>query len=287
VNEVVDINQLIQDSTTLTRARWCDEAQARGVQYKVELDLQQVPPVRGSGSELREVFVNIILNALDAMPQGGQVKIATETKGGFVQATVTDSGIGMNSEVCDHLFEPFFTTKGVMGTGLGLAVSHSIIERHGGSIDAQSSVGKGTTFTISLPTGETDDRNVTRGPVAARSARVLVVDDNRRVREAVVGMLRMAGHHTDHAASGQEALAKLERDRFDVVLTDLSMPEMDGWAVANEVHRRWPGVKVVLITGNVVEPAIVDRNREFVSEVIFKPIRFDDLSSALSQALSN
>lgn len=287
VNEAVDVNQLVQDSTTLTRARWCDEALARGLQYDVELDLQPVPAVRGSGSELREVFVNIILNALDAMPQGGRLKIATETKGGFVQTSLTDSGIGMNSEVCNHIFEPFFTTKGVMGTGLGLAVSHSIIKRHGGRIDARSSPGKGTTFTISLPAGEAVDRMATVSPRGrVKSVNVLVVDDDIRVREALVGMLNMAGHHTDHAGSGHEALAKLENDQFDLVLTDLSMPEMDGWAVATEVHRRWPGVKVVLITGYAVPPEMVDRNRELVSEVIFKPIRFDDLSSTMSQVLS-
>jgi PAS domain S-box-containing protein len=287
VNEVIDINQLVQDSIALTRARWCDEAQARGLHYDVEMDLIEVPLVRGSGSEIREVFVNIILNALDAMPQGGRLTIATKTKGGFVRASVSDSGIGMNSEVCDHIFEPFFTTKGLMGTGLGLAVSHSIIERHGGSIDAKSSLGKGTTFTISLPVGETVDRKAPDGPGAgARSFNVLVVDDDQRVREALVGMLNMAGHHTDHAGSGQEALEKLERDQFDLVFTDLSMPEMDGWAVAGEVRRRWPGVKVVLITAYAIPSEMVDGNRELVSEVIFKPIRFDDLSSTMSQVLS-
>ena len=287
VNEVVDINQLIQDSTTLTQARWCDEAQARGLQYDVELDLQPVPFVRGSGSELREVFVNIILNALDAMPQGGRLNISSGTTGGWVEVGVTDSGIGMTSEVCDHIFEPFFTTKGVMGTGLGLAVSHSIIERHGGSIEAQSSLGKGTTFTISLPIGETDDRKANGSTRhGARSVNVLVVDDDHRVREALVGMLNIAGHHTDHAGSGQEALAKLETDQFDLVFTDLSMPEMDGWAVASEVRRRWPGVKVVLITGYAVPPETVDSNRALVSEVMLKPIRLDELSSTMSQVLS-
>jgi two-component system, NtrC family, response regulator GlrR len=101
-----------------------------------------------------------------------------------------------------------------------------------------------------------------------------------------VGMLNSAGHHTDDAGSGQEALAKLEHDQFDLVFTDLSMPEMDGWAVASEVRRRWPGLKVVLITGYTVPPEMVASNRELVSDVIFKPIRFDDLSSTLSQVLS-
>ncbi len=287
VNETVDITQLVQDSTSLTRARWCDEAQARGLHYDVNLDLQQLPFVRGSGSELREVFVNIILNALDAMPQGGQLRIATETKGGFVRASFADSGVGMDRDVCDHIFEPFFTTKGAMGTGLGLAVSHSIIERHGGRIEASSSLGKGATFTVSLPIVETVHRKVSRRNKArAKTANVLVVDDDHRVREALVGMLNSAGHHTDHAGSGHEALAKLERDQFDLVFTDLSMPEMDGWAVASEVHRRWPRVKVVLITGSEVRSETADTNRGFVSEGILKPIRFDDLSSTLSQVLS-
>jgi CheY-like chemotaxis protein len=243
--------------------------------------------VRGSGSELREVFVNIILNALDAMPQGGRLCIATEAKGKVVQASLSDTGIGMTSEVRDHIFEPFFTTKGVVGTGLGLAVSHSIIDRHGGRIDTISAPGQGTTFTISLPAGENDVESLVDIPgAAAKPVNVLVVDDDQRVREALVGMLNMAGHRTDYAGSGIEALAKLERDQFDLVFTDLSMPEMDGWEVASEVHRRWPGVKVVLITGYAVPPETVHTNRELVSEVIFKPIRFDDLSSTLSQILS-
>ena len=115
---------------------------------------------------------------------------------------------------------------------------------------------------------------------------MLVVDDDQRVREALVGMLNSAGHRADHAGTGHEALAKLEGDHFDVVFTDLSMPEMDGWAVASEVRRRWPEVKVVLITGHAVSAETVDTNRELVSEVMFKPIRFDDLNSALSHALA-
>jgi len=102
----------------------------------------------------------------------------------------------------------------------------------------------------------------------------------------LVGMLRFAGHSTDHASSGHEALAKLERDRFDLIFTDLSMPGMDGWAVASEVRRRWPEIKVILITGYAVPREAVDTNRELVSEVILKPIRFDDLSSTLSQVLA-
>lgn len=286
-SDEVEINQLIQDSTTLTRTRWFDEAQARGLHYEVECDFQPEMPVTGSASELREVFVNIILNSLDAMPQGGHLRIATEVRGGCTHVSFTDDGIGMAPEICDRIFEPFFTTKGANGTGLGLAVSHSIVERHGGRIEVISAPGQGTTFTVSLPLANSILQCATlENTSLARTANVLVVDDDQRVREAIVGMLSSSGHRTDHAGSGREALEKLEHDRFDLVFTDLSMPEMDGWAVAGEVRRRWPNVKVVLITGHSVSPETVDINRDLVSEVMFKPIRLDDLSFTMSQVLS-
>jgi PAS domain S-box-containing protein len=286
VSNEVELNQLVQDSTNLTRARWFDEAKARGQNYDVGLDLRSVPSVTGSASELREVFVNIILNALDAMPQGGSLHIATETRGGFAHVSFTDDGIGMTAATCDRIFEPFFTTKGANGTGLGLAVSQSIIERHSGRIEVVSSPGQGTTFVVSLPVLNTAHQGGPRENTAlARTASVLVVDDDQRVREALVGMLSSAGYRTDHAGSGREALEKLEHNRFDLVFTDLSMPEMDGWAVAGEVRRRWPNVKVVMITGHPV-PETVDLNRNLVNQVMFKPIRFDDLSSMMSQVLS-
>jgi PAS domain S-box-containing protein len=180
LDDAIDVNQLVQDSTNLTRARWCDEAQSRGLLYDVELDLQPIPSVRGSGSELQEVFVNIILNALDAMPQGGRLRIATELQGNLVRVRFTDSGLGMTGEVCDHIFEPFFTTKGANGTGLGLAVSYTIVERHNGRIDAQSSPGKGTIFTVSLPSGESVHPPTAPpgGNVHLKTANVLVVDDD-------------------------------------------------------------------------------------------------------------
>jgi PAS domain S-box-containing protein len=287
VYESFDLNQLVQDSTHLTRARWCDEAQARGLNYEVELDLKPVPLTRGAASELREVFVNIILNALDAMPQGGRLRIATDAKGANVKVSFTDSGIGMSRDVSEHVFEPFFTTKGVLGMGLGLAVSYSIVERHAGRIEARSSPGRGTTFTVTLPTGEaTKLKAVNHRKPKVKAASILVIDDDERVREALVGMLNSAGHSTEHAANGREALSKMEQGEFDLVFTDLSMPEMDGWAVASEIRRRWPAVKIVLITGHAVPVETVNHHRDLVNEVIFKPIRFDDISATLGHVLS-
>jgi signal transduction histidine kinase len=146
-----------------------------------------MPSIRGSASELKEVFVNIILNALDAMPQGGRLRIATETKGAFATVSLTDNGIGMANEVQGHIFEPFFTTKGASGTGLGLAVSYSIIERHGGRIEARSSPGRGTTFVISLPAARSEYGNSTRDRrTLPRGTNMLALDDDLCAQEALI-----------------------------------------------------------------------------------------------------
>lgn len=285
--EPVDLNQLVQDSANLTCARWRDDAQARGISYKVEMELATLPTVRGSASELREVFVNIILNALDAMPQGGRLRITTKVEKSVVKVEFTDSGIGMSEEVRARIFEPFFTTKSMTGTGLGLAVSHSIIERHGGRLEASSGAGVGSTFSITLPVASGYQKPTSRGrTIKVDGAHVLVIDDDERVREALVGMLGSASHSADQAASGPEGISKMEEKSFDLVFTDLSMPEMDGWAVAREIRSRWPGTKIVLITGHVLPPDDTKHNVELVDEIIFKPVQVDDISSTINSVLA-
>jgi PAS domain S-box-containing protein len=197
-SEEVDINSIVQDSAALTQARWYDEAQARGLRYHVEIDQKPLPIVRGSASELREVFVNIILNALDAMPQGGRLRIATEAKRDSIVVSFTDSGIGMSREVREKIFEPFFTTKGVTGMGLGLAVSYGTIERYGGRIEAKSKPGRGTTFTITLPSSTTAVEPLSNQSREVEAANVLALDDDVGVGETLVGMLNSAAQRTDH-----------------------------------------------------------------------------------------
>ena len=148
--ESVDINQLVQDSTSLTRARWSDEAQIRGLHYDVEMDLQPTRVVRGAASELREVFVNMILNALDAMPAGGTLRLRSRQYNNTVTLEISDTGQGLTQEECQRLFTPYYTTK-QHGTGLGLAIVQSVVSDHGGAITVESVPGRGATFRIELP----------------------------------------------------------------------------------------------------------------------------------------
>jgi signal transduction histidine kinase/CheY-like chemotaxis protein len=284
IAELIDINQMVNDSTTLTEARWRDDAQARGINYLVDVSLQPIPMVRGSASELREVFVNIILNALDAMPDGGRLSIGTSGSGASVQIRFSDTGKGMPRGVRDHIFEPFFTTKGADGMGLGLAVSYSIVERHGGRIEVYSDVGLGSAFVITLPVATSRARDAQGGAAPfVKAARILVIDDDDRVRQAMAGMLDAAGHCTVQASSGAEALGKMKREPFDIVFTDLSMPGIDGWALAAEIRGQWPQVRIVLMTGYALSSEIIDAHPRLVDYVIIKPVRFEELNTILGR----
>ncbi|HUK89370.1 MAG TPA: PAS domain-containing protein, partial [Blastocatellia bacterium] len=285
--QTIDLNALVQDSANLTRARWADEAQANGIYYEVELELQSLPLTKGSPSELREVFVNIILNALDAMPQGGRLVMKTEAVDGTLKLSFSDTGVGMSRPISQRVFEPFFSTKGTSGMGLGLAVSYSIVERHGGLIEASSNPGRGSTFTVTIPITIAEYKgNGSSGRRMVQAADILVVDDDQPVREALVGMLISAGHRALPAAGGAEALRRLESGPFDLMLTDLSMPGMDGLAVANEVRRRWPNIKIALVTGYVV-PAKIESGHELIDAVMVKPVRLDDLISKVDELLTD
>jgi two-component system, cell cycle sensor histidine kinase and response regulator CckA len=287
--EPIDINQLVQDSISLTKVRWQGEALARGLAYQVDTDLQSLPIVRGSSSEIKEVFVNIILNSLDAMPAGGTLRIATAADEDSAIIQFTDSGVGMSEEVRKRIFEPFFTTKGPLGTGLGLAVSYSAIERHGGRLEVSSALGQGSTFTIFLPLTEGKEMLILQPQqpqkIPLESINILVIDDDSKVRAALVEMLRVLGYHAEEAASGRQGIERIEQEQFELVLTDLSMPEMDGWAVAAEVRRRWPSTKIVLITGYGSRDSLFDENRSLLNDMISKPVRIEELSLKINQVI--
>src|SRR6185369_4724456 len=169
-------------------------------------------------------------------------------------------------------FEPFFSTKGASGTGMGLAVSYGIVTRHNGRIDVDSEAGRGATFTLTFPYTEVTTGN-TKAPkfVAIGPLKVLVIDDEEIVREVLADVLDEQGHAVVQVESGAEGIAQADGETFDVVFTDLSMPEMDGWAVARHVRANHPKTKVVLVTGYGVSVAAPEEEPNLVDAVIGKP----------------
>jgi PAS domain S-box-containing protein len=283
--EIIDVRSLLVDAVEITRTRWENEAQQRGLEYQVELHAGVGQHTFGSASELREVFVNLIVNAVDAMPGGGNISISCAHRGERLHLQFADTGTGMPEDVQQKIFEPFFTTKGAHGTGLGLSVSHSIIERHEGSIRVDSEQGCGTVFTIYLPACEIEANAVELLPlpIAATPLSVLVIDDEDSVRETLADMLKALHHKVQIATGGQEAVRMLAAADFDLVFTDLAMPEMDGWETARAIRKRSPEMNIVLVTGYGAGTLPPAGEETLVNAIIGKPFDFPQVIQAIAE----
>jgi signal transduction histidine kinase/CheY-like chemotaxis protein len=255
----VAVDQLLLDVSEITRPRWKDHAEAANVHINLELRINSNVLVLGDESELREVLVNMVFNAVDAMPEGGTLTLATRETGGAVEISVADTGMGMSDDVRSRIFDPFFTTKGKAGMGLGLAVSYGIIRRHEGSVEVESETGRGTSFRITLPSGKNAARrqaSVNQPAVAAavqpggtHCLKFLVVDDEEPVRELLRDILEREGHEVTTAASGREALVFYDETRFAAVLMDVGLPGMSGWELARAIRERDEKMPLAIITG--------------------------------------
>ena len=280
----VDFNEIVREVVELTRPRWRDEAQMRALTIDVQLELGDIARVAGEAPALREVVMNLIFNAIDALPTGGTIRIATWSADTWVFCAVADNGVGMNDEVRRRAHEPFFTTKGPKGTGLGLSVAHSIVQRHRGELSLRPNEPRGTVVTLRLPqaapgAAATEPASTPQGP----PLRILIIDDELSVREALADSLAEDGHAVIQAASGPEGLARLaDGITVDVVVTDLGMPEMTGWDVARAVRTRYPGLPVGLVTGWAVALEISDEERRGVDFLIAKPYSMEALRAAFT-----
>ena len=286
----MDLNQVVRDSLAITRPRWEEKKVKGGVPLQLELELGPVPVVMGRPAELNEVLTNLVLNAIDAMPKGGTLRIRTRL-GDHRHAviTVADTGMGMSDDVRKKVFDPFFTTKGEEGTGLGLSVSHSIVERHGGDLKVDSRPGEGTTFTIILPIGmnPTSEAAQSGESGAERTGRILLVDNDPQVLMILGEMLKDGGHHVLPVPSGPEALRVFVPSGFDLVITNVGMPEMSGWDVAEQIRARDPNVPVIFITGWGLQEEDQARCRRLgITALLFKPVPPPELLRKVQVALA-
>ena len=283
----LDLVDLARDVLDLTRGRWQDDAGSRGVAYDVTLEGGPVPPVQGVAEELREVVMNLVLNAVEAMPAGGRLRCRVSAEGTMVAISVTDTGCGMTEETKRRVLEPFFTTKGPRGTGLGLAVSWGIIKRHGGSIEIDSVPAHGSTFTVRFPATEGACSGAEPDPAmpGVRSARVLLIDDDDAVRQVLRDLLMSHGHTVVEADSGEAALACRDVGSVDLVLTDVAMPGMTGWEVATACQERFPEIPVGFVSGWGEQLDPERARRCGVRFVLTKPVGGDELQRHMTAVL--
>ena len=291
----VNLGVLVQQVIDLTRARWSDMPQQRGIVIEMQPELEEnLPPAAGIESEIREALINLVFNAVDAMPEGGTLKIRTKSAPNpaatsYVDVEVADTGLGMDEETRRRCLEPFFTTKGQRGTGLGLAMVYGVTRRHNAEIEIQSAVGQGTTFRLRFPVLAATTADEPAGAPAAVPARlrILSVDDDPLLIKSLRDALEADGHAVVTAQGGQEGIdvfrAAQQRDEhFSVVITDLGMPYVDGRKVASAIKSDSPSTPVILLTGwgqRLISEGDIPPN---VDRVLNKPPKLRELRAALA-----
>ncbi len=281
---LIDFNKLIEESLTQSRPLWKDEMEKEGLRIAIETDFQEISRIRCNVGELKSVVFNLIKNSIEAMPEGGELLIKTGKKADVVYASFTDTGTGMDAETRMKIFEPFFTTKGYeLGRGLGMSGAYSIVKKCGGDIQVQSSVpGKGTTIELTFPKSHQDDVKVLIEPESKAKAlyKVLWVDDDFIITKSSRMMVESLGHQCSAVNSAKKALEYLENNPCDIVFTDIGMPKMNGWELANAVRNKFgKEIKIVAVTGwNMKEKAEEEHS---IDSFMQKPFTLVDLQKLI------
>ncbi len=236
--EVFDLSDAVRQALDIAGFFRKSESERNGIEIVMAPILQDGCMVRGSKTELFEVTTNLIKNAVESMPKGGTIRVETCRSGGRVVLRVTDEGMGIGKEDLPKIFEPFFTTKGIEASGMGLAGSYGIVNRHKGTISCESEPGKGTTFTVRLPPAGTEAVRVPAHglpEVTAANLKILVIDDVEPILLMLGEALTDMGQEVFACRSGQEGLDLLREQSVDVVISDLGMPGLNGWEVGKKV----------------------------------------------------
>ena len=294
----VNLNEIAQDVIGLTRARWSDMPQERGIVIEVDTSLTAFDPVvPGVESELREALTNLVFNAVDAMPEGGTLSVRTRRTSDPSRAEVpdrvyievSDSGVGMDAETQRRCLEPFFTTKGERGTGLGLATVYGTIQRHNAEIYILSAPGRGTTIQLVFAAARDEAAAPKEAPRRQRppSQRILVVDDDPLLLKSLRDTLAIDGHAVTTAGGGLAGLEAFSAAReaetpFDLVITDLGMPYMDGRQVASGVKELSAATPVILLTGWGQRLMDDGELPPHVDRVLNKPPKLAELRTAVT-----
>ncbi len=288
----VDVNEIVKEAIKIIRPIWRDQCEAKGIKIEMDFSPGAAPPINGIDSELTDVIVNTISNSIDAMPDGGAIRISTGLyqleNMEYAEIKISDNGMGMSDEVKQRIFDPFFSTKGPKGMGLGMSVAYGIIARHHGDIEIESKLGHGTTCMIYLPAAKKNEKKVPRvrtSPMEKHKIRILVIDDEEVIRDFLSEMFASSGYEVGVAATGSEGLAAFKKGNYDLVFSDLGLPEMSGWDVAKAIRASRSDIPIVLLSGWGIQLDDVRIKEAGVNLVLSKPCRMDDLLNAVEEVL--
>ncbi len=291
--ELININQVVHEVVSLTEAKWKKTSIEKGINIDIELNLSpDIKDIKGVKSEIREALVNLIFNAVDALINGGNIIINTSMEGNIVKLEVKDTGIGMDKETIEHCLEPFFTTKGEKGTGLGLSIVYGIVDRHGGEIKISSEPGKGTNVILMFPC-VLEEKEISgihiRNGYIIKPLKILYIDDELPVTALVRDILSNDNHIVSIANDGETGINLFKENLslgqpFDLVITDLVMPKLDGRKVASVIKSISPSTPIILLTGWDLPESQLGNN---IDLMLKKPVFPDELKDAIFQVISN
>jgi len=286
--ECMDLKEIVQQIPHLTRPKWKDEPQKSGVEIDFHVQSGEEPSlIQGSPVEMRQMLVNLVFNAIDAMPEGGTINVSLRSTDESVTMRVSDTGLGMTDDEQRRCLEPYYSNS-PNGSGLGLSVCYGIVQKHNGSISLSSRSGAGTTFEISFPRisePETPQVPISLTENGLVEKRILYIDDDEHVRDSTKWMLKTLGHRADLAEDGPSGLAMFQEGDYDLVITDLGMPGMDGSEVVRAIKETNPTFPVALITGwpaSDVAKRFSEKDRP--DWIIEKPATLNELQSVLSSS---
>ena len=275
--QTFSIDSAVTDAIDLTKSKWLTECVFKGIKINIIKTLKSNKTVKGNITEIREVFINIIANAVDAMPKGGNIEIITKNRANNVIVEIRDNGMGMSSEIQKRIFEPFFTTKGNNGSGLGLSISHNIILSHNGSIKIESKENVGTSFIVKLPICENTIKNedkISRN-IIDFEGNVLVIDDQEQIRNVVASMIKSIAKCKIKTCGCDNLDLELKRRKYDIIVCDFTMPTINGLQVAQKVKDINKQAYFCLMTGWV--GSFDGQEMDNIDFVLNKPINKDSL----------
>lgn len=281
-----DLKGVVKEAVTLTSPKWMDGPKGRGIQITLKTYLRSVSPVDGDPDEMKEAIINMILNAVEAMPEGGDIHLTTEENAGYAHIHIQDSGEGISEQIMDRIFDPFFTTRGDGAVGLGLSLVYAIIKRHGGEIEVTSQEDQGTIFSIRLPLAAKESiprPRADRGRI--KNARILIIQNDDTIRELLSYLLKEKGCRVETATNGPEGLGLLKKRKFDLVIADTGALNTDEERFVKSSKRIRRDLTIVLILENNKDAIPYDIDESAADLTMNKPLDLNKVVKKVSKLL--
>ena len=276
-----DLRKIIRDAVGSTRYLWKEDAEERGIKVDVKTYLRDVSPVEGNPDELKNIFVNMILNAIDALPSGGEVYLTTEESAGYAYVYIQDNGVGIPDDIKDRIFDPFFTINDGSKVGLGLSIAYATIKRHGGEVEVMSHKGQGATFIIKLPIAQKHPSPKAGGAKKKiNNSQILVIAEEGMVKDILSQLLVNKGGKVTTAYADIEWVKLLGKKKFDLVIADLNMSNLRSSKMISKIKKMHRDRPIILVNA--------EEGEEFGADlVIGRPLQMDRVLSLISEVLSN